>query len=40
MKVTMKKMLMDEVTINFNMFGSLMENIIVGNLNDTIIVTI
>jgi len=40
MKFTMEKMLTNEVTINFNMFGSLMENIIVGNLNGTAIITI
>jgi hypothetical protein len=40
MKFTMQKMLANEVTINFNMLGSPMENIIVGNLNCTAIVTI
>jgi len=39
MKFTTEKMLANEVTINFNMFSSLVENIIKGNLNDTLIVT-
>ena len=40
MKFTIEKMLTNEVTINFNMFGSLVENVIVGNLKRTSIVTI
>lgn len=40
MKFTTEKMLVNEVTINFNIFRSLMENIIVWNLNGTAIVTI
>jgi hypothetical protein len=39
-KFTTEKVLTNEVTVNFNMFGSLMENIIVGNLYGTTIVTI
>jgi hypothetical protein len=39
-KFTTEKVLTNEVTVNFNMFGSLMENIIVGNLYGTAIVTI
>lgn len=40
MKFTTKKMLTNEMTTNFNMFCLLMENIIMGNLNGTVIVTI
>lgn len=33
-------MMVNQVTINFNMFRALMKNIIMGNLNDTSIITI
>jgi hypothetical protein len=39
MKFAIENMV-NEVTINFNKFCSLMENIIVDNLNDIVIVTI
>ena len=39
MKATLLKM-MDKVTINLNMFSTLMEDIVVGNMYSTLIVTV
>ena len=36
----MDKMIMDKMTINFNMFSPFMEDIIVSNMNDTLVVII
>ena len=36
----MDKMITDKMTIDLNMFSSFMEDIIVSNMNDTLVVTI
>ena len=36
----MNKMIMDKMTINLDVFNPFMEDIIVSNMNDTLIVTI
>ena len=36
----MDKMIMDKMTINLDMFSPFMENIIISNMNDTLVVTI
>ena len=38
MKSTLLKMMTNEVTIDFNVLGALMKNIIMGNVNSTTIV--
>jgi hypothetical protein len=40
LKRALKKMMTDKVTINLNIFGSFMKNIIMGNLNITSVVTV
>ena len=36
----MDKMIMDKMTINLDMFSPFMENIIISNMNETLVVTI
>ena len=36
----MDKMITDKMTINLDMFSPFMENIIISNMNDTLVVTI
>ena len=40
MKSTLLKMMTNEVTIDFNVLGALMKNIIMGNVNNTMIITV
>lgn len=40
MKYVIDQMMINKVTINLNMFGMLMKNIIVGNINDTSIIVV
>ena len=37
---TMDKMIIDKMTINLNMFSLFMEDIIMSNMNDTLVITI
>ena len=40
LKSTMDKMILDKMTINLDVFSPFMENIIVSNMNGTLVVTI
>lgn len=38
MKTTLLEMMANKVTVNFHMFGALMKNIVVGNINGSAII--
>ncbi len=40
MKIVVLKVLTNEVTVNLNVLGMLMKDIIMGNVNDTVVVTV